>query len=141
MKTCTKCNTDKPIEDFAMKRGKPTGRCKSCNNEYFYKWYEKNKTTQSVRVMAQKKRRRKEIQQFLVEYFTSHPCVDCGMSNILVLEFDHVLGKKREVSRLVAEGCSLQRLKEEIQLCEVRCCNCHRIKTLSRLGKHYRRII
>jgi hypothetical protein len=138
MKTCTKCNLNKPISDFSVKRGKPTSRCKSCNNEYFYKWYNKNKTTQSTRVMSQKKKRRKDSQDFLVEYLQNHPCVDCGISDILVLEFDHVKGKKRNVSRLLGEGCSVDRLKEELNLCEVRCCNCHRRKTLSRLGKHYR---
>jgi exonuclease III len=135
---CTKCNEVKDLVDFALKKGKIRSICKKCNNEYFYKWYKANKSTQTARLRANRKKNRKTLQEFVVNYFKSNPCVDCGMFNILVLEFDHTQGKKENVSHLMRQGCTLKRLKEEIELCEVRCCNCHRIKTLSRLGKHYR---
>lgn len=88
---------------------------------------------------AQDKQR--EIKQsWVCAYLSTHPCVDCGESDILVLEFDHTgdLIKEANVSRLIGGSSSLQRLQEEVAKCEVRCANCHRRKTIERLGGTYR---
>lgn len=61
-------------------------------------------------------------------------CVDCGKSDIRVLEFDHVRGDKVDsITSMVRRGLSVEVLVEEIAKCEVRCANCHTIATLSRL--------
>lgn len=71
--------------------------------------------------------------EYVRNYLSTHPCTDCGEGNIIVLEFDHVRGIKIEsVSVLAREACSLVRLQEEIDKCEVRCANCHRIVTYNR---------
>jgi hypothetical protein len=57
-------------------------------------------------------------------------CVDCGESDLVVLDFDHVGRKRATVTKLAYQGCSLQRLDEEISMCEVRCANCHRRRTI-----------
>jgi hypothetical protein len=57
-------------------------------------------------------------------------CVDCGFNEICVLDFDHVGRKRAHVLSLAREGCSLERLIEEIEQCEVRCANCHRRRTV-----------
>tara|TARA_R110001583_G_scaffold71475_1_gene201301 strand:- start:2776 stop:3186 length:411 start_codon:yes stop_codon:yes gene_type:complete len=63
----------------------------------------------------------------------SSPCVDCGESNPIVLEFDHVRGVKKEnVSDMVRQSYCLKTIQEEIDKCEVRCANCHRIVTHER---------
>ena len=63
----------------------------------------------------------------VLAYLQTHACVDCGVSDPLVLEFDHVRGVKRmDVSRLVAAGYPWPAIEEEIAKCEVRCANCHR---------------
>ena len=59
-------------------------------------------------------------------------CVDCGTRELLVLEFDHVGAKQRNVTELAWSEVSLARLDAEIGQCEVRCCNCHRRRTASR---------
>jgi hypothetical protein len=56
-------------------------------------------------------------------------CVDCGESDRLVLEFDHVGEKRSSVTALAWSETSLARLDAEIAACEVRCCNCHRRRT------------
>ena len=62
-------------------------------------------------------------------------CIDCGCSDIRVLEFDHVRGKKHNsVSRLLATAASWEKISIEIAKCEVRCANCHRLKTIERGG-------
>jgi hypothetical protein len=69
------------------------------------------------------------------EYLSSHPCVDCGESDHMVLEFDHVRGNKlATVSALRGRMAKWSRIEEEISKCEVRCANCHRRKTVAQLG-------
>jgi hypothetical protein len=64
-----------------------------------------------------------------------HSCVDCGESDPLVLDFDHVRGmKKRHVSRMISGGTSIETLRKEIEKCVVRCANCHRRKTARELA-------
>ena len=55
---------------------------------------------------------------------------------MVVLDFDHVRGtKKRSIGVMVCSGAvSLETLQEEIAKCDVRCANCHRIKTMAQFG-------
>jgi hypothetical protein len=61
-----------------------------------------------------------------------------GESDPVVLEFDHVRGRKRApLERLVSVGCSREALLAELDKCVVRCANCHRRRTAQTRG--YRR--
>ena len=74
-------------------------------------------------------------QQRLYTYLSTHPCVDCGCSDICTLEFDHVFGTKtKNVGRILTCAASWPTIEKEIAKCEVRCANCHRIKTIERGG-------
>jgi hypothetical protein len=66
-------------------------------------------------------------------------CVDCGLRDLVVLEFDHIGEKRMNVTRLAWNGASLTTLEEEIDRCEVRCGNCHRRRT-ARVGGHRRAV-
>lgn len=68
------------------------------------------------------------------EYLKSHPCIDCGESNIKVLEFDHrdPQEKRASLSHLKSQAYSLDALQEEISKCDVRCINCHHLKHIKR---------
>ena len=66
----------------------------------------------------------------------SSGCVDCGEQDLVVLEFDHVGPKRRNVVQLAYRGCSLRRLDEEIRMCEIRCANCHRRRHKSGRAPH-----
>lgn len=86
---------------------------------------EKDKNYQKVNKLAKR--------QYVTDYLQTHPCIDCGETDIIVLEFDHVRGVKRKnISNLIMQTYSLQTLMEEIQKCEVRCANCHRRVTHNR---------
>lgn len=64
-------------------------------------------------------------------------CKDCGNSNPMVLEFDHLPGsvKKFDVARAVAGSTrSWLAIQAEIDKCDVVCANCHRIRTARRGG-------
>lgn len=70
---------------------------------------------------------------WLYRYLATAACVDCGEDDLVVLEFDHVTGEKQEaVTNLAWGGYGIETIKREISRCEVRCCNCHRLKTLER---------
>jgi hypothetical protein len=64
-------------------------------------------------------------------------CADCGATDPLVLEFDHIGLKRDAVTRLAWYGCSLATVDAEIAKCDIRCANCHRRVTASR-GDHFR---
>jgi predicted transcriptional regulator len=67
--------------------------------------------------------------RYVYEVLRDSGCVDCGETDLCVLDFDHVGIKSCSVTRLAVDGCSLARVKDEIGQCEVRCANCHRRKT------------
>jgi hypothetical protein len=67
--------------------------------------------------------------QLIRETLMRSPCADCGLRDLLVLEFDHVGAKRANVIALARRGCSLLTLQREIAQCEVRCANCHRRRT------------
>lgn len=73
--------------------------------------------------------------QYCQEHLDSHSCVDCGEKDIVVLQFDHVRGKKRgNVSSLARAGHPLSVIQKEIAKCEIRCANCHVRKTAKEQG-------
>lgn len=64
--------------------------------------------------------------------FESH-CEDCKEDDPLVLEFDHVRGKKvAPVNRLVSLGARWSTIQSEINKCAIVCANCHRRRTAVR---------
>ena len=56
-------------------------------------------------------------------------CVDCGIKDYRVLQFDHIKDKINNIPNMVANASKLQNIKNEIKKCEFRCANCHQIKT------------
>ncbi len=131
-KTCTKCYTHQPIENFPWKHkalGIRHAVCKTCTAQRSKRWYGKNKTVHKQTVKENNKSYRQEVRQFVAEYLATHPCVDCGENDPVVLEFDHRGGKVANVSMMASVGYSLEKVKAEIAKCDVRCANCHRRKT------------
>jgi|TARA_R100000655_G_scaffold21572_2_gene44144 hypothetical protein len=67
----------------------------------------------------------------IYEFKLSNPCIACGESNPIVLEFDHVdpKTKRNSVSNMATHGYSIEAIEKEIEKCVILCANCHRIKT------------
>lgn len=72
--------------------------------------------------------RRRNI-RVIFDALRSSGCVDCGERDLVVLEFDHIGPKTSTVMALGWGERSLERIRAEIAVCEVRCCNCHRRRT------------
>lgn len=96
------------------------------------KHYEENKDLYKQRAKAHNIVARKRNREYVNEYLRNNPCVDCGESDIIVLDFDHLQDKEQNISTAINKPWSLKKLKEEIAKCEIRCANCHRRMTYKR---------
>ncbi len=144
-KTCTKCNTTYDLDGFYTLKDGRYGRqaiCKTCFNKRAKEWriksgYQKKKNARQKKEYWQDPNKAKlpnlkcrhKHREFLYIYCMGKSCIDCGTGDIRVLEFDHVRGQKIfDVGKTV--GRKLEDLKEEIRKCDLRCRNCHWIRTL-----------
>jgi 5-methylcytosine-specific restriction endonuclease McrA len=70
---------------------------------------------------------------FLIAYLHEHPCVDCGETDPVALEFDHLRDKKFGIAAGLRDR-EWQSVLDEMAKCEVVCANCHRRRTAKRGG-------
>lgn len=133
MKTCTKCKSvlDESMFNWKQKGVKLSYHCKNCSRKYVKEHYANNKGYYVSKAKNRNKMLREEAYSYIGPYLLSHPCVDCGETNILVLEFDHRLRKMKEseISHIITNGGRLSKVINEIAKCDIRCSNCHRKKT------------
>ena len=89
------------------------------------------------RYIDRSQRRKQELwaerTQWLLDYFVEHPCADCGETDPVVLEFDHLRDKRFNIGPELA-NYAWEDIVEEIAKCEVVCANCHRRRTARRRG-------
>ena len=118
---CSKCGKTKALSSFQMgyrterNRWSREGVCKPCV---------------SIRGKIKHKTKNLDVRKYVFDYLKTHPCVDCGESNVLALEFDHLHSKKFDIGTALGGNTKIaSRVKEEIKKCVVRCSTCHRIKT------------
>ncbi len=136
-KVCPGCGEERDSEnDFRWKykdRGIRQRWCKYCQATANKDHYRNNKKDYLNRALNRNARVKTENRQRLYAYLSEHPCVDCGATDVRILEFDHVRGKKSaNIAELLNNAASWSTIEKEIAKCEVRCANCHRIKTTER---------
>ena len=132
------CHHEKPEADFAFRSiatGVRQDHCRVCHAAYRRQHYLNNREAYIKREVARMKGYREQNRVLLVEYLRSHPCVDCGEANPVVLDFDHVdpATKRLEVVKLAAHK-PWHQVVAEIEKCEVRCACCHRRRTAKQFG-------
>jgi hypothetical protein len=134
-KVCCTCRRRKPLSDFNRLSKAKDGRqprCRDCHAAY----HQANKARINRMIHARNRRLDFEFRERLFDYLAEHPCVDCGETDLAVLEFDHVRGKTMNMSRMVINRTSWDLGLKEIGLCEVVCANCHRRRTNMRANTH-----
>ncbi len=144
-RTCSKCKLTKDATECAFRdksKGTRHSFCLECGRIFGRNHYAKNVPYYVKKAGARRHILVNEINEKLFDYLENHPCVDCGENDPIVLEFDHVRGKKSyNVSAMGWSVLSWASLLREIAKCEVRCANCHRRKTAERHSsyRHKRR--
>lgn len=120
---CKECRITKPTSEFYRQSRGSGGlnpRCKSC-----------------VSKSGKENYRKSAGRTLIFEYLLTHPCVDCGESDPVVLEFDHRPGEVKVFT--IGNPASRSRrmldlLLIEIAKCDIRCANCHRRRTAKERG-------
>src|SRR6266702_1212792 len=83
--------------------------CLACQRTYTKTWYGRNQQRHIANAAKSRskarKRTRAKVQAFRIA------CVDCGETNPLLLDFDHLRDKRANVSQLVQSGLSWSRIK------------------------------
>ena len=138
MKVCSSCKKTKLEKNFKWRDKNHTklqSFCRVCHNKYCRERYLKDikKYREQNRLIGQKSRKKRK--DIIISFLSTHSCVDCGNNDIRVLDFDHISGEKSFcISQAVSSHKSINLLLEEIKKCEIRCANCHRIKTYKQFG-------
>ena len=135
MKICSKCKILKEEIEFSFKnktKNKLQSWCKECLQDHNRKTYIE-KPNRKEQVKSASKRYKAKMEEFLYKYLTSHPCVACGQTNILTLQFDHLENKLFNIGSQ-ATSSSIETIEKEIAKCQVLCANCHSIKSAQQLN-------
>lgn len=145
-KVCTKCKIEKETCEFFWKnkvKNKLHSQCKQCykENRNGEEHYLKYRTEYIERNSKRRETKKKENRLELLEYLKINHCIDCGEGNPITLEFDHRddSNKKIGISDMIS-SYNWETIKKEIDKCDVRCSNCHKIRTSKQFGWWYENI-
>lgn len=119
---CVLCHEWKDEEDFNWKcksLGVRHTSCCECHKPFRKRWYEGRKERHLQQVKERKQLVRDIAREYVWDYLSKHPCIECGESDPVVLEFHHRHGKDPAVSFLVAAGYSIATIQAEIDKCDV----------------------
>jgi len=139
---CTQCKEEKPIEEFNFrdkKLGKRQGACRECTRNQVRRHIKANPEYYRDRARRRKQMLFQENRVFLLEYLSDKQCADCGESDPVVLQFDHLKDKKYTVAHMMGQY-RWDKILKEIAKCEIRCANCHTRRTSKQLGWFYERV-
>ena len=132
MKTCSNCAEIKPLDDFASK----SSRCKPCHRLYTREHYQNNKTYYVDKARRNEHKYSLPIKEHIWNFLLKNPCVTCGETDPVVLEFDHIdpSQKSFSISEASKKKTKIEDVQKEIDKCQVLCANCHRRKTFEQFG-------
>lgn len=130
MKKCYRCCLEMTEDKFPVRRGKHIGVCYECYKAH-YGNPDQLDSAYSEKIRNANHKRKERCRAYLGDVLSRAACVDCGLSDPIVLEFDHRDPKEkyRDISLLAAQG-SIDLLKKELEKCDVVCANCHRRRTV-----------
>lgn len=139
LKACSICGETRPLELFTVRRKNKDGhtaRCRPCVNAANKVRYTGRSEQARARLRFFNKKLKDDKAEKVFDYLTRHPCVDCGESDPVVLEFDHrdTRTKRLAVAQMIERRYSWESIRAEIAKCDVRCANCHRRKTSRQFG-------
>ena len=103
---------------------------------YDRQYYASRSNEAKARKVLLQKKRRINIVKTIQSYKEEKGCVDCGFNNPYALDFDHRDKdlKTFSIGTAVSNAWSIERIMVEVNKCDVRCANCHRIRTASQFN-------
>lgn len=107
-----------------------SARCKA--------WKDANPRRHHVHVKRANATRELRNRAIILQHLKQHPCIDCGETDPIVLEFDHRDRSSKKFDIAAARNKSFRSLMAEIAKCDIRCANCHRRKTWRESGGHWK---
>ncbi len=132
MKICSRCGYKGLDKDFI--KSKRTKWCYPCKRAYSNTWNANRTPEQREKKLQTQRDRVNKHRQRIWNYLLKHPCIDCGETNPVVLDFDHRDDSTKLLNLGNACGLAWIKIKAEIAKCDVRCCKCHRIRTAKQFG-------
>lgn len=138
-KECSKCKIEKKLIEYNKKKGNTDGLqsfCKECQKRHAKEYYEVNHEKQKKQINESNKIRINNNRAKYFNLLSNSKCTDCPETNPIVLEYDHKDGvdKIKGVGYMVGSGYSWTAILKEIEKCDIRCANCHRIRTAKQFG-------
>lgn len=134
MRKVCKCGDEYEVEYQTQKK------CRPCKQAYDRDYHANRSPVKRERKLSLQVQRIDKARQFIWDYFSEHPCVVCGETDPVVLEFDHIDQTTKSGNISEMKWGSLATLQKEIEKCRVLCANCHRRHTAVQLG-WYKNII
>jgi hypothetical protein len=155
MRKCTGCGIEKKHEDFVKNircEDGRTRRCKECTNnrqrayarnryandsefrktmvEHSRKFRDENREMVRRNILERHLRHQAKARRFVEAYKETLGCMDCGFTNAKALDMDHrnPKDKYQRLAVMVGNGWSFYTIFLELEKCDVRCANCHRIR-------------
>jgi hypothetical protein len=142
-KVCNGCGFNRRRDEFTLKNSRTNQRhsqCRICCRRRAKDHYQRNRAAYIQRNRRNNPLQRQRNAALVYEYLLVHPCMLCGESDPVVLEFNHADARTKvaNISDLIQSGCSIERINGEIAKCEVACANCHQRLTWQSTPSHYR---
>ena len=121
LKFCNTCNEPKPRSSFYRNVTKSDGFRDECKICYKEKNGENLRSRTAQRRLDHKRWLREEV-------LSKRSCTECGENHPATLDFHHrdPSTKVDEVSNMIGELINLEKVKLEIEKCDILCANCHR---------------
>jgi hypothetical protein len=137
-KICSTCKKNQKASQFRRIKGYLVSPCHTCRREYQRQWAAQNpakvkaaaekwkKNHQEYLRLAARNRRLKTLEY--ARFRQGLKCLKCGEDHPACIDFHHrdPATKEFNISQGWRWGYPLERLKKEIEKCDILCSNCHR---------------
>jgi len=141
IKQCSSCKKDLSKKEFPKDNSRKDGlqyNCKVCVRKYRYQWRKLNKENIRKWRRTYLEKGIKEgtlIQGWVKQRYENIPCLDCDQTfPFCVMDFDHRPEETKsfgiaDMGKLSVTPDRINTIMKEIDLCDIVCSNCHRIRT------------
>lgn len=132
MKNCTQCKQLLELSSFYKNGNRYRSECKECSKRTMIPRHRRHYLANKDKVKQKNIRSKVVISEFL-RSCKDRPCADCGQSYpYWVMDFDHLHSKNFNLGSAPTRRLGMDRIKKEVEKCEVVCSNCHRTRSYNR---------